>query len=368
MIENVWHKRILSCFLTGVTCLTVAGCTFNTDKTELTAEVAPVKYNRDAIVTIVSDDGDYQTGAFLDELSAKYGYKVTVAGIVNWIEPYLEEWKGIEARGGVEIISHSFTHLKMDEESAVSNEELKHEITDSITFYKENFLTDQIAFIPPENTMCVDGYQLLEQNGIVAIRRGNRGYNLLAPEDGYGMAQWYNLCTFGIMDVQTTEERNAWIDEAVEERAWIIEMWHNISEDGARGGYQEISFEKADEHMGYIAQMVQQEKIWVASLIEASKYLLEKENAAVSATYSNSKMKVKLRCDKKVVPEEVYNEPLTVIILLPETTGNVLYQERKKDDRVRIREENGETYLEFEMLPNSEVTINLAEEGIQFAE
>ncbi|MGN0278004.1 MAG: polysaccharide deacetylase family protein [Lachnospiraceae bacterium] len=368
MNGNVWCKRIFSSLLVELICLNMAGCTLSTGKTELLAEIAPVKYGSDAIVTIVSDDGDYQTGVFFDELSSKYGYRVTVAGIVEWVEPYLEEWKEIELKGGVELISHSYSHVYMGEESEISSDELEHQITDSITFYKENFVTDQIAFIPPGNTMCVDGYQLLEQNGIVAVRRGNRGYNLLAPEDGYGMAQWYNLCTFGIMDVQTTEERNAWIDEAVEEKAWIIEMWHNISEDGARGGYQEISFEKADEHMGYIAQMVHQEKIWAASLTEASKYLLEKENAAVSATYSNSKIKVKLRCDKKAVPEEVYNEPLTVIILLPETTGNVLYQERKKDDRIRIREENGESYLEFEMLPNSEVTINLAEEGIQFAE
>lgn len=258
--------------------LLLAGCGSEESGEEvmLETEIAPVKYNRDAIVTIMSDDGYYETGVMLDELGGKHHIKITVSGIVDYVEPYLKEWQKMEKKGNIELVSHSYTHLKMGEDAGVSESDLEHQISDSIQFYKQHFKTDQIVFTPPENQMCEQGYTILAENGIRAMRQGARGYNTLELQDGYEAGQMYNLYTFGIGDVSTTEERNAWIDGAVENRVWLIEMWHDVTADGKQGFFQEIAYDMADEHLSYIEDKRQEGRIWTASMVEAVKYLTEK--------------------------------------------------------------------------------------------
>ncbi|MGN0277999.1 MAG: polysaccharide deacetylase family protein [Lachnospiraceae bacterium] len=359
------HKSKKIVLLVGIIIIIlgiVFGYAWRNKGNALRTEISPVKYGRNAIVTIVSDDGDFETGVNLDELANKYGFTVTVSGIVNYIEPHLEEWRNIVSRGNVELVPHSYTHSKLLNEK-LSAEEMSLEVCDSIDFVEENFSIDLIAFVPPEGVIDMEAYKLLEQNGINVVRGVKYGYNTLEPQEGYEESQWYNLRVISIWKDDSTEERNEWIDIASNENKWLIEMWHNVTQSGTNGGYEEISYEQANEHMSYIAEMQQEEKIWVASLTEASKYLLEKENATVSATYSNSKIRVKLKCDKKKVPPEVYNGPLTIKVFLPEIAGNILSLDNQDNDQVRVKEENGETYLEFEMIPDSEVTISLDENG-----
>ena len=343
--------------------LMAAGCGTkdSSERVALETQIAPVKYNRDAMVTITSDDGRFETGIMLDELGGKYNFKITVSGIVKFIEPHLKEWQKIEKKGNVELISHSYTHLKMDPAEEFSNDVLEYEITESIEFFKKNFQTDQIAFTPPENQICEEGYVLLANNEIRVMRQGSRGYNTLMPEDGCALSQWYNLYTVGIGDVNTTAERNVWIDEAIASQAWLIEMWHDVSLDGNTGYYQEISYAMADEHLSYIADRQTDGEIWVASLVDASKYLLEKEYATVEAYYCNSKIEVSLTCDQEEVPANIYGEALTVRVLLPEEARDFTQAvSSDKKNEVRMSEEGGEIWLEFEMIPNKgNITIRL---------
>lgn len=324
----------------------------------LEAQIAPVKYNRDAIVTIMSDDGVYETGVILDELGDKHQITITVSGIVNYIEPYLEEWQQLEENGNIELIAHSYTHLKMNEEADISEDDLNHEILDAIHFYEQYFETDQIVFTPPENQMCERGYEILADNGIRAMRQGGRGYNTLEPQEGHGGGQWYNLYTFGIGDVSTTEERNAWIDGAIENHVWLIEMWHDVTVDGKKGLYQEIVYDAADEHLSYIEDRREEGRIWTASMVEAVKYLTEKEYAKVNAVLNGSRIRVTLICDTEELPSDVYGEPLTIRIAVPEETVNftkAVSLDRK--NKVRILQESGKTYLELEMAPNDKDVI-----------
>lgn len=342
--------------LAVISSLILVGCS-STDSEEglvLETEIAPVKYNRDAIVTIMSDDGLYETGVMLDELGAKHHIKITVSGIVNYyVDGHLREWKKLEKKGNVELISHSYTHLKMGEDEGLSENDLAYQITDSIQFYKKHFKTDQIAFTAPENQMCERGYEILADNGIRAMRQGGRGYNTLEPQKGHEGGQWYNLYTYGIGDVETTEERNALVDRAVENRAWLIEMWHDVTVDGKHGSYQEIAYDMADEHLSYIAGRREEGKIWTASMVEAVKYLSEREYAEVNAVCDGSKITVSLTCNAEELPSHIYKDPLTIRIVVLE--GIADFSQAVSSDRkneVRILEESGGTYLELEMIPN----------------
>ncbi len=346
--------------LAAVCSLLFTGCGVkDADKgVALEAQITPIKYNRDAIVTVMSDDGIYETGVMLDELGDKHNIKITVSGIVSYVEPHLKEWKKLERKGNLELISHSYTHLKMSEDAGISVSDLEHEITDSIQFYKKHFKTDQVAFTPPENQMCGQGYEILADNDIRAMRQGGRGYNTIEPQRGYEAAQWYNLYTFGIGDVSTTEERNAWIDGAVQNHAWLIEMWHDVTENGDHGLYQEIAYADADAHLSYIADKQSDGDIWAASMVDAVKYLSEKEYATVSAAYNGAKITVSLTCDSAELPSDIYNDALTIRVLVPEEADDftkVISSDKKNE--VRIFKEEGDTYLEFEMVPNGKDVI-----------
>lgn len=334
----------------------LAGCSSKRNKQQLEAEVAPVLYDRDCIVTIVSDDGYFESGKILNQLAKDYDMHVTVAGIVDYIDEHKDEWKKIEKNGNVELICHSYTHTRMSEEANLDSDTLKHEILDAVKYYKKDFDTSQIAFIPPENTMCMEGYELLKEAGIYAVRQGNRGLNSLSPEEGTDGGQWYNLLTRGIGDVETTDERNEWVTRAIEEKAWLIEMWHIVSEDGTKGGYQEISLPMAEEHVAYISKKEQEEKVWVASMTDATKYLYEKENAIVDAVYDGKNITVKLECELEGKNKSEFDFPLTIKVMIPEEL-NEIDVFRVKDKQIEVKEDNGNRYVNVELSPGTSCKI-----------
>ncbi len=349
-------KRIRNIIILSMALMmTVIGCSVSTgERKPLQTEVAPVKYNRKSIVTIIADDGCYDTGVVLNDLAQKHGLHLTIAGIVDYIEPYLAEWKKIEKENNLELISHSYSHVKMSEDANVSRDEIEHQIGDSIKFYSEHFMTDQIAFIPPENAMCEAAYEVALENGIYAIRQGGRELNYIFPEEGTEWLQWYNLATYGIADVATTEERNGFVDRAMAEHTWLIEMWHDVSENADGGRYQEISTGEADEHMSYIASKAAEGEIWAASLVDVTKYAYESKYASAEAYYDEKKITVKLQYDESLLPKDIFDAPLTVRILLPEEVidAQSIVQKNSKLDLIAVEEE-GKVYLQFEMRPNS---------------
>ena len=337
--------------LLGMSVALVA-CSPKGSKQQLEAEVTPALYDRDCVVTIISDDGYFESGKMLNQLAQDYDMHVTVAGVVSFLEEHKKEWKEIEQGGNVELISHSCTHTKMSEEANLERDVLKHEILDSIEYYQKNFTTSPIAFIPPENTMCAEGYELLKEAGIYAIRQGGRGLNSLSPEEGTDGGQWYNLLTHGIGDVETTEERNQWVDQAIDEKAWLIEMWHMVSEEGTEGGYQEISLPMAEEHVSYISGKEQEEKVWIASMTDATKYIYEKENAKVNAVYDGRKITVKLVCELEGKNKSEFDFPLTIKIKLPEELNEV-DNFQVKNKQIEAKEQDGNRYIYVELTPNA---------------
>ena len=62
----------------------------NIDGTVLNAGVCEIKNDSDGVLTIISDDGDYETAKQLNTLFSQYGIKGTVVGVVKNVAPYEE--------------------------------------------------------------------------------------------------------------------------------------------------------------------------------------------------------------------------------------------------------------------------------------
>lgn len=326
-------KRMVAGFVAFVAILSgLAGCGQASDVLErpgkresgtaLNVQVADVYRDAEAILTIISDDGFYPSGENLNKIVGERGLKCTVAGAISIVEPNLDRWKTLLEDGTIDIVSHSYNHIRMaDEEGneiAQDTAALSHEIVDADKWYEETFGKEQIVFVCPENQMCKLGYEILEENGFWAVRRGDRGYNPLSPEEGTEPGQWFNLMVQGVRDNGVDSSvRNGWVDTAVDDKVWLIEMWHNVMPEDD-GLYQTILTPEAEEHLDYVKIKSEENAIWVATFDEAVKYIREKQNAKVTANIDGDKLYVYAELMDDEMSYSTFNQPLTVYIDIPD--------------------------------------------------
>ena len=287
---------------------------------KLEASVAEVYGNADAIVTVISDDGIYDSCVNLDQIFGERNLRCTVAGVVGFVEPHQDEWNELLGHGTIDLVSHSYHHVKMSEDSYIAQniEDLTCEIVDADQWYEDWLGYEQIGFVCPENQMCKNGYKILRENGFWAVRRGDKGLNSLSPEEGTKEGQWFNLKTLGICDDGAdTQVRNHWVDTAIKDKAWLIEMWHNVMQEDD-GGFQTILIPDAEEHLDYLALKTAADEIWVASYDEAIKYIREKQNSRLNAYISGDKLFISAELTNRKMSYETFNQPLTVSVVLPE--------------------------------------------------
>lgn len=282
--------------------------------TRIISEIAEVYNNKKAILTIISDDGDYQTGINLKRLTDKYGIPISVAGTVNKIALHKKFWINAVKPNMFECINHSYNHKKMAEGTSISENysKLFHEIIHSKRYYERIFRTKSISFVCPENYMCSLGYKIISENSIYAVARGNmpRDFNSLSPEKGILPGQWYNLNRVGINDNADVakRDRKQWVDDVIREKKWLIEMWHNVkSEDD--GAFQTIIIEEAEEHLDYVAK---QNELWVALFSDAVKYIYEKQNSIITSYLYNGFLYVFVELIN--LPIDTFDQELTVLI------------------------------------------------------
>lgn len=286
----------------------------------LEANVEDVYENAKAIVTIISDDGFYDSCKNLDRLFGNRNLQCTAAGVVTIVEEHKDDWDELLQHGTIDLVSHSYNHIRMEDgrEIAQDGAALYHEIVDADQWYEDWLGTEQIVFVCPENQMCKRGYKILKENNFWSVRKGNRGYNSISPEEGVEVGQWFNLKVQGICDDGVdTQVRNSWIDTAINDRTWLIEMWHNVMPEDD-GGYQTILVSDAEEHLDYVAEKVASNDIWVATYDDAVKYIRERQNSSLSAYIISDRLNVTLELTNSDMSYKTFNQPLTVSILLPD--------------------------------------------------
>lgn len=257
---------------------------------ELGVVVAPVYDNKTGIITIISDDGDYETSKKLNSLSEEFDIPITVAGSIINVAPHIEHWKNMIGEGNIELVNHSFNHYRMDDRWRYANNKgsFFHEIVHAEIFLKNQFGIQDKVFVCPENAINDVGYEVLADDGMIAVRGGERGVNSLCPLEGTNPGDWFNLMCYGIMDLPKAlesrqEMRHEWLEKA--KGNWLIEMWHNVDADG----YQTISYRDAQTHLKEIKDYADNNNMWIAKFTDAVKYLKEKETAVIHSWKEDNK-------------------------------------------------------------------------------
>lgn len=302
---------------------------------QLQSRICAVKDDYPAVVTVISDDGFYETGVNLSNLARKFSLHLTVAGYVRRMNLFLEEWKKIEQEGYIELISHTWNHIKINDEANLTEQELYKEYGEAKLYYEEHFTTPSFCLITPNNTTTQSGYDMFEKVGIIAVRQGIRGENSLFPEYGREPGQLLNLKTRGIGDAISTQERNAWIDKTIMSGSWLIEMWHNVV-DVPDGKYQSILISEAEEHLQYMKLQQDAGNLWVASFTQAVSYIYQRDNCDLSAYKMNDEIMVSLIPNNDALPWDSFNVPLSVKVSLPDDWNAVELVSGEIEDTAEI--------------------------------
>lgn len=299
---------------------------------ELGISIAPVYENRKGIVTIISDDGDYNTSILLNKFAKKNSVPITIAGTVENVAPHLKYWGKLIKEGNIELVNHSYNHYRMDEKWKYSKnkKKLTHEIVHSRLFFERRLGIKQSVFVCPENVICKLGYDVIRDDNIIAVRRGTRGLNSLDIKDGFAPGEWMNLMSYGIMDKPLYNKskekmREEWLKKTAQGK-WLIEMWHNVEQNG----YQTIDKKSAEEHIRKIAKYRDEENLWCAKFTDATAYLKEKELAKIHSWEENGMICIYI--EVKGLPNYFNLHKLTLVI------NNKELASKEVIDRNRFRE------------------------------
>ncbi|MCR4662176.1 MAG: polysaccharide deacetylase family protein [Clostridia bacterium] len=284
----------------------------------LDSEICMVKNDSKGIVTIISDDGYYDSGVILKEIAKELEINVTVAGAVNIISPKLKEWQLIENEGYVDIVSHSYSHIKVSPEANLTQEQIRHEYLCAKEYYEKYFNTPAFTIVAPENITTEYGFSVWREIGILAARLGARGENSLKDKITYGTAQgqWLNLRMWDMYDANNTATRNNFVDRAINHNTWIIEMYHDISPTG-EGHFKPISTQDAREHFSYISEQQKLNNIWAASFTQAVSYIYQRDFGEIEAYRIGDSIAVSYNRLRDDLPWSEFNVPVTIKVYIP---------------------------------------------------
>ena len=277
------------------------------------AEITRVFNNKQGIVTIISDDGEFNTGKALKRLSDQYNLPITVAGTVRNVAKHLSFWKKAQKDHLFECVNHSYNHIRMDEASPIAKNRkcLMHEIIHSGKYFERVLKRPSISFVCPENKMCKKGYEIIQKSELYATTKARKGfeYNSLNPDSGIQPGNWFNLGRIGILDTSDEEERKKWIDAAAKQGKWLIEIWHNVSENTS-SGFQTISPETAEKHLQNLSE--KKDEVWIALFTDAVKYIYERQDATVKAFIQNESIHIIVELNE--LPKGIFDQDLSVKI------------------------------------------------------
>lgn len=309
---------------------------------DYTSEILPVKDGRDAILTITLDDGFIESGKFYKEQFEKNDIKGSMMLIVDWAKKNPQAYEELISTGHIEIESHSMTHVVLNEET--DDETRKREIVDSREMLLEMFPTQQVlCFAPSNNTSDPKSDELIKKT-YYAMRKGVRGFNSLSPSE----KDWYNLKTQGALSTVEEDEMHGWIDTAISQNRWLIEMWHSI-EEYADGSYHPVLKAVAERHFEKIGQAQKEGKLWVATFGEATKYLRECQAALLVDNEEPDSRVIKLEDN---LPDDVFDYPLTIKSYVPADWVSAKVVQGDTEQSVDVISEDGVSYIIYSAVPD----------------
>ena len=335
--------------------------------------ILPVKGGANGIVTLIHDDGYYQTGYLLDELLEKYGLVADVGMVVSRVWDSKNnvattdalEWQKLFDTGRWKIINHSMTHTFWGdvESGTVSSERAYEEVITSgeilrMLFPEQRVLTyayPGISAVTNNFGMSVyDAVKLLVRENYIAGRNYSKTSQTFydwdwefMPAESIGAG--YLDTTLNTISAAASGK----IATIFVHRVVTDEEWDSTYSSYSGNTYTPIS------HMEAIASKISEYeragKIWNANYEDAVLYLREAECASVTKTEKDGKIYVSVTHS---LDKSIYDYPLTVKVKLdPSASGAAKVTQGDTVGYAYVKSEGDVKYACIDVKPNSEEAV-----------
>lgn len=253
-----------------------------------------------------------------------------------------------DAGEGYEIASHSITHSTMpglDEanikyELEKSKEEIKNQLSDKYTFSAE------VPYGYEDERVMQIAYKIypalrnrMPEPFLKEIDRASK--ELPHPTDK-DYVQWQR----GPLHKTPLELMKSWVDTTyINKDMWLVLVFHGIDS----LGWEWTPIPKLEEYFTYIKG--KDDKLWIATFGDATKYMREREAASVNANSKDGKISVSLTHS---LDKTMYDLPLTLKTYVPNNWSSVTVSQGTHSKTVDVvrHDENG-NYILYQMEPNT---------------
>jgi hypothetical protein len=151
-------------------------------------------------------------------------------------------------------------------------------------------------------------------------------------------------------------DMKSWIDTvAGDDNIWLVLVFHGV--DGI--GWEAKPSSEIREYLEYIKAKKEEQKLWVATFQDVTKYMRQRMHSQVTASAQGDSIAVTL---SHSLDHELYGLPLTLSTEVPGNWKSVTVRQGGRVQRVAAESRNGARYVVYEALPNADA-ITLVDDG-----
>ncbi len=303
------------------------------DNSNFFYQISPVYDFKSSIVSLTFDDASLNQFLVALPILREKEIPATFYVITDVVDSLIKTILLQNRSQDYEIGSHTVNHHNLVK---IGIDEAKSELLDSRTFLQDNFGKNAGLTMSYPWGLYNSKILSLTKEIYLAARSTDPGYNSLI-----------NLSRYALK-VKSFEKRtgsyqaNPWIDYAIKNDLWLIEMIHGIN--GI--GFSAIDSKELSEHLDYIIKS--EDKIWCSTVSNVIKYIDESKNAKITCENCDD-TGYNIRIDD-FLDDSIYNQALSIKVKIPSNWDNISITNGVK---YRIENKNESKFILFNELPDN---------------
>ncbi len=280
--------------------------------------ISDIKDNRDAIYCLTTDDNYAYTNKWLDEKLEEYGLVATMGIITAKMNDTGKlTWKEAEdmvATGRWGVANHTKNHDQTGF-SSLTEAQLKEEINGGQEILRQHFPSLPIVSMYPPGGITSTLIKKVVNEKHHILRGTSGGNNTLPLTESAMLALKCNGVGQFANATIDNDKMKGWIDSGITDGKLIVEMWHGIGDSDGSSWGGNCPEDVAETHLEYVAQKMNDGKLWVATLDDVATYTIQKLNAKARVLEeTENKVVLSLTDD---LDDSIYKSELTINFPMP---------------------------------------------------
>jgi len=296
-------------------------------------QIAPIFEFKQGVVSLTFDDGSRNQFDIGIPLLKEKGLLATFYLITNFIDSLTQSKLIKENSSEFEFGSHTATHPDLIK-IGISGD--NREFSESQSFLKRTFGLNAGFTMSYPWGIYNNSVKQIASEYFMAARTTDPGYNSF-----YSLNR-YELRTQGFGHHSSAYQANMWVNYAIQNKLWLVEMIHGINDIG----YSPVDSSVLSEHFDYIVNA--EDKVWCSTVSNVIKYLDESKNAIVECDFCDDSV-YNIRVDD-FMDDSVYNQQITLRIKIPSFWDKVSISDI---ENFRTEVINKSKFVFFNVLPDN---------------